>query len=139
MAIPNSNANALTISKPHLLALTTNAGNASVSSWGVQDAGYNPNEDLMEVLTTKMQAEGQGGVNENTTDPAQPMVRIPFPWLISLFGAGGMILIAVSRRSSSPHRCRSLAGSSLCKGNGAFSIHGVQLSVVSSLLLIGVA
>jgi hypothetical protein len=45
MAIPNSNANALalTISKPHLLGLPTHAGTASVSSWGVQDAGYSPN------------------------------------------------------------------------------------------------
>jgi Alpha-amylase, domain C len=49
--ILNSNANALTISKPPLLALLTNVGNASVSTRGVQNSGYNANENLMEVLT----------------------------------------------------------------------------------------
>jgi alpha-amylase len=77
MKVLNSNANALTVSKPPLLALLTNVGNASVSTWGVQNAGYNANENLMEVLTcTKMQADGKGGVNANT-GTGQPMVRIP--------------------------------------------------------------
>jgi hypothetical protein len=37
----------------------------------------------------------------------------------SVFGACGMILIAVSRRSSSPHRCRLVAGPSGCQGGQA--------------------
>ncbi|KAF8532746.1 glycoside hydrolase superfamily [Gautieria morchelliformis] len=127
MKILNSNANSLTISKPPLLGLLTNVGNASVSSWGVLNAGYSANANLMEVLTcTKMQADGQGGVSANTAT-GQPMIILP---------------------------TSALAGSSLCnggqatgtgKGNGAFSIRGaleggtqwllVQLAVFGSLLL----
>jgi alpha-amylase len=81
--ILNSDANALTISKPPLLALLTNVDNASVSTWGLHNSGYSDNENLMEVLNCiKMQADGQGGVNANT-GTGQPMVRIPFACLVA--------------------------------------------------------
>ena len=102
MKVLGSNANSLSLSKPPLLALLTNVGENAVSSWGVPNAGFSPNAEVMEVLTcTQMQADAQGGINARTST-GQPMVcfMLPFPFnSIPLFLFFIYIYISTSVRS----------------------------------------
>ncbi|KAF8583476.1 glycoside hydrolase family 13 protein [Ramaria rubella] len=77
MKILNANANSLSLSKPPLLALLTNVGASSTSTWGVDNAGYSAGEELVEVLScTVMKADGKGGVMART-ETGQPMIILP--------------------------------------------------------------
>ena len=62
--ISQSNSATIAISKPPLLALLTNVGSSGSASWTVSEALFQPNENLVDVLTCdKVQATSQGGVS----------------------------------------------------------------------------
>lgn len=53
------------VSKPPMLGLFTNIGSQSSETaiWNIEDTGYKPNEDLVDVLTcSKLSADSQGTV-----------------------------------------------------------------------------
>ncbi|KAI0945835.1 hypothetical protein AcV7_009966 [Taiwanofungus camphoratus] len=98
----------LAVSKPPLLVLLTNGGNASSPPWNVAGAGYQPDEALVEVLTcTQLSADGAGGVSTHAQG-GMPQVILPAS---ALNGSGSL--------------CPSLAST---KGKGA------QASSSSSVL-----
>ena len=89
MKILNSNANSMSLSKPPMLALLTNVGSNSKSTWGVSGgssgSGYAPNTQLMEVLScTTMTTDGNGGITAQTSN-GQPMVGGFFYFYFYLF------------------------------------------------------
>ena len=53
----------IAVSKPPLLTLLTNGGNASVPNWNVPSGAYKPGETLVDVLTcSTVTADKNGGV-----------------------------------------------------------------------------
>ena len=53
----------MAISKPPMLTLLTNGGSSSSPSWTITDAIYQPNEELVDILTcNKVNADSKGGV-----------------------------------------------------------------------------
>ncbi|OBZ74584.1 Alpha-amylase A type-1/2 [Grifola frondosa] len=65
------------VSKAPMLALLTNGGNSSTPSWSIPAAGYQANEELVDILTcTKINADGNGGVSVQGTS-GQPQVIMP--------------------------------------------------------------
>ncbi|KAI0070668.1 glycoside hydrolase family 13 protein [Panus rudis PR-1116 ss-1] len=69
--------NNLAISKPPMLTLLTNEGASSTPKWNVPDAGFNANEELIDVLTcNKVNADGNGGVSV-TGSGGNPQVLMP--------------------------------------------------------------
>lgn len=127
MKVLQSNANSISVKKDSMLALLTNVGSNSRSSWGVPNAGYSPNTDLMEVLScTKLTTDVQGGVTA-TTSTGQPMVYLP---MTVVSGSG---LCSGNQNSSS-------------KGSGVPSVRAdfahsaawllTTLAIASSLLII---
>ncbi|KAI0655767.1 glycoside hydrolase family 13 protein [Cubamyces menziesii] len=67
----------MAVSKPPMLALLTNGGSSSTPSWTVPDAGYQANEELIDVLSCKMvTADANGGVNVQGSG-GSPQVLVP--------------------------------------------------------------
>ena len=67
----------MAVSKPPMLALLTNGGSSSTPSWTVPDAGYQANEELIDVLSCKMvTADAKGGVNVQGSG-GSPQVLVP--------------------------------------------------------------
>ncbi|KAI0742255.1 glycoside hydrolase family 13 protein [Daedaleopsis nitida] len=67
----------LAVSKPPMLALLTNVGNASNTTWDVPDAGYQPNAALVDVLScTSLSADDRGGVSAQSTS-GDPKILMP--------------------------------------------------------------
>ncbi|EKM52807.1 glycoside hydrolase family 13 protein [Phanerochaete carnosa HHB-10118-sp] len=103
-----SSASQIVASKPPLLALLTNQGSSSSPQWTVSSAGYQPNEDLVDVVScTKVTADSNGGVSA-TAQGGNPMVLVP-----------------ASALNKSGSVCQSLATGS---GNGNSTSSGNQSS-----------
>ncbi|OCH88147.1 alpha-amylase [Obba rivulosa] len=67
----------LAVSKPPLLALLSNGGNASSPSWSVPNAGYAANEPLVDVVScASVTADSNGGVSASSQGGV-PMVLMP--------------------------------------------------------------
>ena len=67
----------MAVSKPPMLALLTNGGSSSTPSWTVSDAGYQANEELIDVLSCqKVTADGNGGVSVQGSS-GSPQVLMP--------------------------------------------------------------
>ncbi|KAA1469760.1 glycoside hydrolase family 13 protein [Dentipellis sp. KUC8613] len=71
--------NSFAVSKPPMLALLTNIGSETSKSvvWNVPQAGFQPNEELLDVFTcSKVMADGQGGVNVRS-EYGMPQMLMP--------------------------------------------------------------
>lgn len=67
----------IAVSKPPMLALLTNEGASSSPQWIVGSAGYQPNEDLVDVVScTKVTADSNGGISTSAQN-GNPMVFVP--------------------------------------------------------------
>ncbi|KAI0753794.1 glycoside hydrolase superfamily [Fomes fomentarius] len=67
----------LAVSKPPLLALLTNGGSSSSPKWDVPEAGYKPNEELVDIIScSKVTADANGGVSA-TGSGGSPQVLLP--------------------------------------------------------------
>ena len=52
-----------------MLALLSNGGSSSTPSWDVPEAGYEPNEELVDVVScTRISADSNGGVSVQGSD-----------------------------------------------------------------------
>ncbi|KAI0640874.1 glycoside hydrolase family 13 protein [Trametes meyenii] len=109
----------MAISKAPLLTLLTNGGSSSSSSWTVPDAGYQANEELVDVLTcNKVTADGKGGV--------------------TVQGSGGnpQVLLPTSALSKVGSSCSSLGSTSQSSSaRGWIDSAGNSLPVVAALVL----
>ncbi|EIW57027.1 glycoside hydrolase family 13 protein [Trametes versicolor FP-101664 SS1] len=89
----------MAILKPPMLALLSNGGSSSTPKWTVSDAGFQANEELVDVLTcTKMNADSNGGVTVQGSG-GSPQVLIPTSAL-STAGTTCSSLATVTQTSS---------------------------------------
>ncbi|KAI0365853.1 glycoside hydrolase family 13 protein [Pilatotrama ljubarskyi] len=109
----------MAISKPPMLTLLTNGGSSSSPSWSVVDAGFQANEELVDVLTcSKMNADGNGGV--------------------TVQGSGGnpQVLMPTSALSKAGTACSNLAtGGQASSANSWIGDAANSLPVVAALVL----
>lgn len=110
----------LAISKPPMLTLLTNGGSSSSPKWTVSDAGFQANEELVDVLTcNKVTADDKGGV--------------------TVQGSGGnpQVLMPTSALSSAGTACSNLATTSEQKSSARGWVDGTadSLPVIVALVL----
>ncbi|TFY83801.1 hypothetical protein EWM64_g220 [Hericium alpestre] len=107
------------VSKPPMLALLTNAGNQSHNvTWSVPDAGFAPNETLVDVLSCeKVEADGHGGVNVRAIG-GMPQMLMP-------------ALIAIQGRALCPDAAKTIWQASKYKKAPKHSNEQLQTSMAS--------
>lgn len=103
----------MAILKPPMLALLSNGGSSSTPKWTVSDAGFQANEELVDVLTcTKMNADSNGGVTVQGSG-GSPQVRSTIPLCCAYSGIDmtgcTQVLIPTSALSTAGTTCSSLA------------------------------
>ncbi|KAI0055861.1 alpha-amylase [Artomyces pyxidatus] len=115
--------NSMAVSKPPMLGLFTNVGSETSDSvtWNV-DSVYQPNEELVDVLTcTKVTANGQGGVS-----------------VMSLYGMP-QVLMPVSSIAQGGAICPALATGTRAKNSGVKlrSVSVAWAGIIASVLFLG--
>ncbi|KAI8992740.1 glycoside hydrolase family 13 protein [Trametes punicea] len=119
--LPSGSESTMAVYKPPMLALLTNGGSSSSPSWTVPDAGYQGNEELVDVLTcNKLNADTNGGV--------------------SVQGSGGnpQVLMPTSSLSKSGSVCSNAAtGGQASSARGWFGGAADSLPIVTAFLLAG--
>jgi len=101
MKIVGQSNNSLAISKPPMLALLSNAGNTSTPSWNISDAGYDANQQLVDVLScNSVQADGSGAVTVTSTN-GDPVVLLPNSMLVGSGLCGNSVGLKVTNPGSS--------------------------------------
>lgn len=67
----------IAVSKPPMLALLTNQGSSATTTWNVGAAGFQPNQQLIDVVScTTVTTDGSGAIKVNSPG-GNPMVFLP--------------------------------------------------------------